>query len=279
MQTPSVNKMWLGTDLYSGSFGKEYAYRDFKPIIDYCADIGMDKIDTAECYGVDPPVEEMLGRALVGKRDKFIIATKFGHQVKDGHKSENFNLNFIEKQLENSLRNLRTDFIDIYYFHSGGNYEFYNDKLWEFLSRKVDSGTIGSLGLSLKHSLVLNKDYFQINKIKHYGITIVQTVLNMYSNQSLEHVIPFCKKNGISILGRMPFAKGLLTGCYNASHDFKSSDQRSNSPLLNKKIINNFPDITPKDAINWCNSCVDGIVVGSKNKKQIQENYYLINNS
>ena len=279
MKISSINKMWLGTDLYSGNFGKEYTYRDFKSIIDYCADIGLEKIDTAECYGINPPIEEMLGRALAGKRDKFIIATKFGHHIKDGQKSENFNLNFIEKQLENSLRNLRTDFIDIYYFHSGGNYEFYNDKLWEFLNRKIDSGTIGSLGLSLKHSLVLNKDYFQINKIKYYGITIVQTVLNMYSKQSLEHVIPFCKNNGISILGRMPFAKGLLAGGYKASHNFKNSDQRSNFHLLNKKIINKFPDTTPMDAINWCKSFVDGIVVGSKNKKQIQENYYLINKS
>ena len=66
--------MWLGTDLYSGNFGKEYTYKDFKSIIDYCADIGLEKIDTAECYGINPPVEEMLGTALAGKRDKFIIA-------------------------------------------------------------------------------------------------------------------------------------------------------------------------------------------------------------
>ena len=82
----------LGTELYSGSFGQKYTSSDFKTVIDFCADIGLDKIDTAECYGIDPSAEKMLGDALLGKRNKFIIATKFGHQYENGQKVENFDL-------------------------------------------------------------------------------------------------------------------------------------------------------------------------------------------
>ena len=136
----TYNKMWLGTELYSGSFGKRYTYTDLKTIVDYCADVGLNKIDTAECYGNEPPVEEMLGAALFGKREKFIIATKFGHHYENGQKVENFSLPFVRKQLETSLKKLKTDFIDIYYFHSGGNEGFENDKLWEFLNGMKKKG-------------------------------------------------------------------------------------------------------------------------------------------
>ena len=85
----SANKMWLGTELYSGSFGKKYTQNELHNILDYCIDIGLDKIDTAECYGVDIPVEKMLGEALFNKRDKFFVATKFGHHYNNKQQIEN----------------------------------------------------------------------------------------------------------------------------------------------------------------------------------------------
>ena len=81
MNNSNENRMWLGTELYSGSFGQQYSYKDIKAIIDYCDDIDLDRIDTAECYGIDSSGEKLLGRALLGKREKFVIATKFGHKV------------------------------------------------------------------------------------------------------------------------------------------------------------------------------------------------------
>ena len=276
--SPTYNKMWLGTELYSGSFGKRYTYTDLKTIVDYCADVGLNKIDTAECYGNEPPVEEMLGAALFGKREKFIIATKFGHHYENGQKVENFSLPFVRKQLETSLKKLKTDFIDIYYFHSGGNEGFENDELWGFLNGMKKKGVIRELGLSLKHSLVIDKDNKQIDKAKDYGVTIVQTVLNLFSQQSLEYVIPFCKLNGIKVLGRMPLAKGLLSGKYTKDHKFDDTDQRSTNRSLFQTIIVSHQDVTVKEALVWSKNNVDEIVVGSKNINQLEENFYLLNN-
>jgi myo-inositol catabolism protein IolS len=273
----SVNKMWLGTELYSGSFGNKYTQNELHTIMDYCIDIGLDKIDTAECYGFDIPVEKMLGEALFNKRDKFYIATKFGHHYNNKQQIENFKLTTVKKQLENSLRNLKTDYIDIYYFHSGGNSEFDNDELWNYLNKMKTKGIIRELGLSLKHSLVTKKDNTQINKAKEYGITIVQTVLNLFSQQSLEYVVPFCKQNDIKVFGRMPLAKGLLSGKYNKDHKFDGSDLRSVDQSLVEKIISTRQSVTVKEALDWSKTFVDGIVVGSKNKEQIMENITIIN--
>jgi len=268
-----TNKMWLGTELYNGCFGKYFAQNKVNEIIGYAADIGIDRIDTAECYGV----EENIGIAIKNKRSKFKIATKFGHDLQSVNKINAFDLSSVKKQLNNSLNLLQTDYIDLYYFHSGSNFEFKNDEVWEYLMNMQEKGVIGELGLSLQHALVINKDYHQVKMVKDYGITTIQTVLNMHSKGSLEYVIPFCKKNNIKILGRMPLAKGLLSGKYRSNHIFDESDQRSKSTVLNQNIINNNKKITTKEALKWCLEYADEIVVGSKNSSQILENYNAIN--
>ena len=105
----SSNRMWLGTELFNGSFGNKYTSNDVQTHIDYCVDLGLDKIDTAECYGV----EKMLGDALIGKRNKFFVGTKFGHDNEKKPNSESYTLTLpsVKKQLNESLKNLRTDYI------------------------------------------------------------------------------------------------------------------------------------------------------------------------
>ena len=99
-------------------------------------------------------------------KNDLIIATKFGHAYKKKHKNDSYDLKSVKLQLENSLRALKRDYIDIYYFHAGNNEQFFNDDLWEFLNREVKKGKIRYLGLSLKHDLVLKKNYKQIKNLK-----------------------------------------------------------------------------------------------------------------
>ena len=138
---------------------------------------------------------------------------------------------------------------------------------------------IGKLGLSIKHALVMEKDYVQLYRAQEYSIEVIQTVLNMYSRQSLEHVVPICRAANMAVLGRMPLAKGLLTGKYTSDHKFDAVDQRAVTPQLNQKIIKTFPAITAECAIQWCLQYVDGIVLGSKSPKQIKENAAIVNKS
>jgi myo-inositol catabolism protein IolS len=267
------NKMWLGTELYNGCSGKLFSQNLLNKIISYASDIGIDKIDTAECY----EVEKNLGIALKNLRSDFKIATKFGHQVENGLKVNKFDLKSVKKQLEASLRFLKTDYIDLYYFHSGDNHEFMNEEVWDFLNKAKDEGKIIELGLSLRHKCVLDRDDFQINLAKDYGISVVQTVLNINSQQSLYSVIPYCKKHDIKVIARLALGKGLLTGKYNENYKFHKTDSRSKTHELNRKIILNNKNRNVEDALNWCSKFADEIIVGSKNKTQMLENYNIIN--
>jgi len=276
---PLYGGMWVGTELFSGSFGQNYNQGDVNDIVSCCLELGINKFDTAECYGNALPVESLLGKAIAGRRQRLIIATKFGHQIENGSCVGDFQVELVEEQLHRSLDRLKTDHIDLYYFHSGGNEEFCNDALWSMLHRKKEAGIIGKLGLSIKHALVMEKDYVQLHRAQEYSIEVIQTVLNMYSQQSLEHVVPMCRSANMSVLGRMPLAKGLLTGKYNSDHKFDAVDQRAATPQLNKKITEKFPEITTERAIQWCLEYVDGVVLGSKSPKQIKENFSIVNES
>jgi len=267
------NKMWLGTELYSGSYGIKYNQSDINNIISLCIELGIDKIDTAECYGT----ESLLGEAIIKKRDKFTIATKFGHSFVNGKKYKSFDRLSVEKQLYNSLKLLKSDFIDIYYFHSGNNENFKNEDLWNFLLKKKEKGIIKELGLSFQHSLVIEQNYEQLELLNDFGITIVQTVLNMFSKQSLDYVIPYCKKNKIKILSRMPLAKGLLSGKYEENHMFDKNDQRSQNKKFNLNILKEKNHSVQK-SLEWVSNKVDEIVIGSKNQQQLIQNFNLINN-
>lgn len=267
------NKMWLGTELYSGSYGVQYNQNDINNIISLCVELGIDKIDTAGCYGT----ENLIGEAITKKRDKFTVATKFGYSFVNGKKYEAFDRLSVEKQLYNSLKMLKSDFIDIFYFHSGNNESFKNEDLWEFLLKEKEKGIIKELGLSLQHALVINQNYEQLKLLNDFGITVVQTVLNLFSKQSMDYVIPYCKKNKIKILGRMPLAKGLLSGKYQEDHVFSQNDQRSQDKSFNQNILKEKKH-NVKKSLKWVTHNVDEIVIGSKNQQQLIQNFNLINN-
>jgi aryl-alcohol dehydrogenase-like predicted oxidoreductase len=140
-----------------------------------------------------------------------------------------------------------------------------------------DRGIINELGLSLKHQNVIDEDHYQLGLAGKFGITVVQTLLNLYSRVALNHVIPFCKKNHIKILGRSPIAKGLLSGKYNESTKFSISDERSKFQLDNESILSNYKNSTIEEALLFSRSKVDGVIVGAKSFEQILQNFSIIN--
>ena len=118
--------------------------------------------------------------------------------------------------------------------------------------------------------------YDQIKASTKYGINNIQTVLNYYSRQSLEFVIPFCKTNNLNVIARMPLAKGLLSGKYKIGHKFNKNDKRSNNLEFTNSVLSEKIS-SPEEAINWCKFHVSEIIIGSKNYNQIKSNFNLIN--
>ena len=105
-------------------------------MFDRCRELGINLVDTAECYG-DHLSETFVGAAIRRDREKWILATKFGHHFHGFQdRTQIFDPADVRSQLEASLRALKTDYIDLYQFHSGKDDEFETPGLWEMLASR-----------------------------------------------------------------------------------------------------------------------------------------------
>ena len=280
----NLSVLGLGTEHFS-KLGNTYSEKEVCDILMSAEDYGINHLDTAECYG-NHLSEKLVGKSIIN-RDKWLIASKFGHKYKGNLKSAAYDLKSVQTQLDESLKALNTSYIDIYYFHSGDDEQFNNDKLWTYLNKQVEEGKIRFLGLSFKHSLVHQNNLSQIEKAKNYNIKIIQTVYNYLSPESAKLLIPLCRTKGLDVIGRMPLAKGLLTGKYRSNKDFMGNDSRLFFPEFNEeafnKIRNELSHIPNEELSQWAISwsilsgVVDATVIGCKNKAQLKSNISSIN--
>ena len=119
-----VSVIGIGADQFSGEWEKQFNQNEVNKILNKARQLGINFLDTAECYG-DHLSESFIGNAIKGNREEWIIATKFGHKYKEKNKREvDFTPEGVLKQLDKSLECLKTDYIDVYQFHSGNNSEF-----------------------------------------------------------------------------------------------------------------------------------------------------------
>ena len=261
----------IGTELFSGSRVKKYSNKEIKYFFSKLISLGVNHIDTAPSYGINSSVEKAVGDCLKNKRKNFNLSSKFLNKNFNNSKQR---LDCLKKEFENTLNNLQTDYIDNYFFHSGVNKDFFDDKVWTYLNDLKDKKYIFNLGLALKHDLVKKNSLSQLFKSRNYGISIISTTLNMFSNESIRIVIPYCKKNNLKIWGRMPLAKGLLSGKYKSINELNKKDDRY---LKNKnltKLIIDFSvkyNINSSKALNWASNRSDKIIIGFKNIKQLKE--------
>jgi aryl-alcohol dehydrogenase-like predicted oxidoreductase len=288
----NVSVIGLGTWQFSGEWGKEFNVRDVCQILSAAEAIGINFIDTAECYG-DHLSEKLIGSFLKKNKNReyWVLATKFGHLYKGFLDVEDsWSPKEVKQQLEKSLKALSTDYIDIYQFHSGDNKTFNNDKLWETLRKEKQKGKIRYLGISVSEKLVLNNDMFQIHKAKEYDIDIVQVRYNWLHREAEKTIIPECVKLNLGILTRQPLAYGYLSGKYDIYSQFPENDVRYWLPkdLLIKdiKAIKKLRDKMgyninmAKWSIGWClkNKDVDSVIVGCKTIEQIKDLIDIIKN-
>ncbi|RPJ01491.1 MAG: aldo/keto reductase, partial [Candidatus Aminicenantes bacterium] len=129
-----VSVVGVGAWQFGGEWGRTFTQPEVDAILDRAAEAGVNLIDTAECYG-DHLSERLIGDYLSRRgRDRWVIATKFGHRFKGFlERDDLFGADEVRAQLIASLRALRTDRIDIYQFHSGGDEAFLDDGLRAFL--------------------------------------------------------------------------------------------------------------------------------------------------
>jgi aryl-alcohol dehydrogenase-like predicted oxidoreductase len=278
----NISVVGLGTWQLGGEWGKNYEQSEVNNMVARAKELGINLIDTAECYG-DHTSEELVGNAIQGQREDWIIATKFGHKFHSNFERTNhFDPAGVQLQLEESLRALKCDYIDLYQFHSGSDQDFDNPELWDMLSRQVEAGKIRSFGLSITTA----NPPLQIQKMSGYGISVLQVVYNRLSREPEQRIFPTCQKEDIGVLARVPLASGFLSGKYNPDTKFTDPNEvrslrdpeSTRQQLLEVEIIkaNEVPAGVPMAewALAWClrHPAVTSVIPGSKNVEQVESN-------
>ncbi len=280
-----VSVIGIGTYPWGGRWGKVFRQNEVNDIFAVAREVGINFVDTAECYG-DHVAESLIGNALSKERDKWIIATKFGHKRVDFNTQEHhWEAREVKEQLEASLRALKTDYVDLYQFHSGSNEVFDNDELWTMLDKEVKAGKIKSLGISLS---TRSKEWriHQTERALSVGASVIQVVYNYLDREAEETVFPICRRDNLGVIARVPLESGLLTGKYKPGFEFPENDvrrQKYYGETLEKVLKrvetirkNEVPDKIPMPvwAISWVlkNPDVSAVIPGCKTPEQLREN-------
>ena len=278
----NVSVIGLGTWQLCGEWGKKFNTDDVSEILKTVESVGINLLDTAECYG-NHLSESLMSSFLKRNRGNWILATKFGHAYKGLLDVEDrWSSIEVKQQLEDSLSALGTTYVDIYQFHSGDDKVFDNDELWGTLEKEKRMGKIRYLGISISEDLVLKGDLNQIYKAKERGVDIIQVRYSWLHREAEKKLIPECVKLELGILARQPLAYGYLSGKYDDRSQFPENDvrhwlKRDNfSKEMNlieelRKRLGHSVDMA-KWSVEWClkNKNVDSVLVGCKTVEQVE---------
>jgi aryl-alcohol dehydrogenase-like predicted oxidoreductase len=185
-------------------------------------ELGVDMLDTADLYG--PMLNERLvGQAIAGQRDKFTIATKFGFEVDDNEQwtgGYNGRPEYVRKSIERSLRNLGTDYVDLYYLHRIDPNTPVEETMGA-MSRLVEEGKVRYLGLSEVSAEVLR----QVHAV--HPITALQTEYSLFDRHVEEEgILAAARELGIGFVAYSPLGRGFLSGDIKTPDDFEPNDSR-----------------------------------------------------
>lgn len=276
-----VSVVGLGTWQFGGEWGVDYTQKEVDAIFDKAREVGINFIDTAECYG-DHLSEKFIGEAIKKDRENWVLATKFGHEFHGFYdRTDRYDPVSALKQLDDSLRALQTDYIDLYQFHSGPDEAFDNDDLWTMLDKQVEAGKIRHLGTSIAK----NNNTFQTEKSVQFGSKVIQVVYNRLDRTPEEEVFPICEKENLGVLARVPLASGFLSGKYQPGDTFADNDVRHlrDKEDTKRKLAlaeeikrNEVPKGVPMAtwALAWClkHPAVTAVIPGCKNPEQVEAN-------
>ncbi|GAB3708790.1 aldo/keto reductase [Amycolatopsis oliviviridis] len=166
--------------------------------------------------------EELVGRALSGKRDKVVLATKFGivrdeaEPTKRGIRGDEF---YVRQQVEASLRRLNVDHIDLYYQHRVDP-DVPIEETAGALASLVEQGKIRHIGLSEAGLETIRRAHAV------HPVTAVQTEWSLWSRDIEDEVVPVCRELGIGLVPYSPLGRGFLTGRFKSKEDFEAGDFR-----------------------------------------------------
>lgn len=277
-----VSVIGLGTWQFGGEWGKSFEQGEVDAILGRAMEVGINLIDTAECYG-DHLSESLIGNAIQNGRAQWLIATKFGHRFQ-GHmkRSDERSASDAREQLEASLRALRTDYIDIYQYHSVRDEEFFDEEVRKVLEEAKRAGKVRHIGNSISSKLTSGP---QAEASERADVEVLQLLYNRIDRRAEEVALPAAQRQDLGVLARVPLASGFLSGKYKpgvsfAPGDFRAAESAADIDAMLRQVQQIQSSEVPANvpmaqwALAWClqNPAVTATIPGCKNVGQLESN-------
>ncbi|MGK5733971.1 aldo/keto reductase [Streptomyces sp. URMC 124] len=246
---PEVGRIGLGTMGMSFAYDPQNRNDDASvKVIHRAIDLGVTLLDTADVYGPFTN-EELVGKALAGRRDQVVLATKGGLVLDENGLSLNGRPDYLKQALEASLKRLGTDHVDVYMLHRidpGVPVE----ESWGALAELVAEGKAGAIGLSE----VALEDVKRAQAV--HPVAVVESEASLFTRDSFGEVLPYCNEQGIAFLPYSPLGRGLLTGRFSNPADLTEDDWRRAMPRFteeamaaNKAIVDTVATIAERHGV------------------------------
>ena len=245
-------------------------------------DLGVNLLDTADMYGPYTN-EELVGRAIAGRRDEVVLATKCGLVVEDAGEyvlSRDGRPEHVRSAIDASLRRLQTDFVDLYQLHRVDP-DVPLEETWGAMAELVAAGKVGAIGLS-----EVSVEELERAQAIH-SVASVQSEGSLWTRDAFAEVVPWCAAHDAAFLPFAPLGRGFLTGKLE-NQTFPSGDFRKNNPRFqpeamdaNATLVETVKavaarlDATPAQvALAWLLAQGEHIapIPGTKRRSRLEEN-------
>ncbi len=278
-----VSRLCLGTMMFGGPTDEAESIR----IIHAAMDCGVNFFDTANVYN-DGASEVVVGKALATRRDQVILATKGRQPLGVGPNQGNAGRRHLLRAVDDSLRRMNTDYIDLYYVHAP-DYATPIEETLRALDDLVRSGKVHYLGCSNVRAWRLCQALWTSDRCNLHRFTCVQPLYNLVNRDIEVELLPLCREYGMGVVTYSPLARGILTGKYRAGEAvpkdsragrrdqrIQQTEWRDESLAIAQQLAQycETRQISPSQfALAWClaNPVVTSVIVGPRTQDQFED--------